>query len=148
RPWIELQPDRRMVESFLHDFPGPTAGRSFYHGVSIVPPGAVVRIGVGRRAQFTQLLAMNDFIDDHMAAALSSRSDNDLVDEAEHLLLQGVKTQLDADVPVGGLCSGGVDSSILLAMAARSHPDLRVFHADIVGPLSEHSAAAHLSRHL
>ena len=148
RPWIELQPDRGMVESFLHAFPGPTAGRSFYQGVSLVPPGAVVHVGVGRCTQLSQLLAMNDFIDDHMAAAFASRSDNDLVDEAEQLLLQGVKTQLEADVPVGAFCSGGVDSSLVLAMAARSHSDLRVFHADIVGPLSEHSAAAHLSRHL
>jgi asparagine synthase (glutamine-hydrolysing) len=43
----------------------------------------------------------------------------DLTDELEQLLSKSVKRQLVADVPVGILLSGGVDSSIVTALAAR-----------------------------
>lgn len=42
-----------------------------------------------------------------------------LVDEFEALLSESVKLQLVADVPVGILLSGGVDSSLITAIAAR-----------------------------
>jgi len=46
-------------------------------------------------------------------------ADEDLVDELDGLLQGAVKRQLVADVPVGILLSGGVDSSLVTAMAAR-----------------------------
>jgi asparagine synthase (glutamine-hydrolysing) len=64
------------------------------------------------------------------------------------MLLKSVKTQLLADAPVGAFCSGGVDSSIIVAMASKFHNNLAIFHADVIGPTSEHSAAAALAKHL
>jgi asparagine synthase (glutamine-hydrolysing) len=43
-----------------------------------------------------------------------------LVDEYEHLLADSVRLRLVADVPVGVMLSGGVDSSLVVAMAARA----------------------------
>jgi asparagine synthase (glutamine-hydrolysing) len=69
------------------------------------------------------------------------------VDQLEEALLQSVEMQLAADVPVGALCSGGVDSSVIMAMARKFHNNLAIFHADVVSD-SECDAAAALAKHL
>lgn len=54
--------------------------------------------------------------------------ENELVDRLEQLLEDSVREQLVADVPVGVLLSGGVDSSLVVAMAARvSSKPVRTF---------------------
>ena len=46
-------------------------------------------------------------------------AEEDLVNEADRLLADSVRLRLIADVPVGVMLSGGVDSSLVTAMAAR-----------------------------
>ncbi len=47
-------------------------------------------------------------------------SDEQLVEELESLLTEAVRSQLIADVPLGIMLSGGIDSSLITAMAARN----------------------------
>jgi asparagine synthase (glutamine-hydrolysing) len=54
-------------------------------------------------------------------------ADEDLLDELETSLEDAVGRQLVADVPVGVLLSGGVDSSLITAMAARRTERVRTF---------------------
>jgi asparagine synthase (glutamine-hydrolysing) len=50
-----------------------------------------------------------------------------LVDQLEALLEDAVRRQLQADVPVGVLLSGGVDSSLITAMAVRASRHIKTF---------------------
>ena len=58
---------------------------------------------------------------------LGVSSEQDLVDELDGLIHKSVKQQLVADVPVGVLLSGGVDSSLITAYAARESRVLKTF---------------------
>ena len=56
------------------------------------------------------------------------RSDEELAEELESLLRQSVRRRLIADVPIGILLSGGIDSSLVTALAAQvSDTPVRTF---------------------
>jgi asparagine synthase (glutamine-hydrolysing) len=59
--------------------------------------------------------------------------ESELLDELEALLEDSVRRQLVADVPVGVLLSGGVDSSLVTAMAVRATPNVRTFTISFPG---------------
>jgi asparagine synthase (glutamine-hydrolysing) len=62
-----------------------------------------------------------------LAPAERQPSGDELVRTLEDLLEGAVRRQLVADVPVGLLLSGGVDSSLITALAARSGQRLKTF---------------------
>lgn len=66
----------------------------------------------------------------------SKESDQDergLEDELETLLEDAVRRQMVADVPVGVLLSGGVDSSLITAMAVRASSRVKTFTVGFEG---------------
>ena len=62
-------------------------------------------------------------------------TDEELLEELERLLADSVRLRLIADVPVGIMLSGGVDSSLVAAMAARvSSRRIKTFNISFPGP--------------
>jgi asparagine synthase (glutamine-hydrolysing) len=62
--------------------------------------------------------------------------------EIEGLLEQAVARRLEADVPLGCFLSGGVDSSLVAALAVRERPDLATFTVRMPGAQYDESARA------
>ena len=83
--------------------------------------------------------------------AASSRpvDETALLDELEALLEDAVRRQMVADVPVGVLLSGGVDSSLITAMAVRSSSQVQTFTIGFPGhgKLDETEHARLIARH-
>jgi asparagine synthase (glutamine-hydrolysing) len=71
----------------------------------------------------------------HLPEPASGRAPHQqaLVDELEHHLFESVRLRLIADVPVGIMLSGGVDSSLVTAMAARLNPRVKTFTISFPG---------------
>jgi asparagine synthase (glutamine-hydrolysing) len=57
----------------------------------------------------------------------------DIVDELDTTLTTAIVDRLVSDVPVGTLLSGGLDSSLVTAIAAQHKDGLKAFHVSIAG---------------
>lgn len=83
------------------------------------------------------------------SAAQKPVDENALLDELETLLEDAVRRQLVADVPVGVLLSGGVDSSLVTSMAVRAAAKVKTFTIRFPGhgKLDETEHARLIARH-
>tara|TARA_B110000977_G_scaffold200611_1_gene291779 strand:+ start:2547 stop:4418 length:1872 start_codon:yes stop_codon:yes gene_type:complete len=74
---------------------------------------------------------------------------NTLLGEFESLFEDSIAKQLEADVPVGVLLSGGLDSSLVTAVAARFTDSLKTFNVRFpgFGKLDETEHARNIARH-
>jgi asparagine synthase (glutamine-hydrolysing) len=116
-------------------------GDAVYRGLHEVRPGWTVRFdraGTHHR----QYWSLESADHPHDAATTTAH--------VRHLLDEIVRQQLPADVPLGALLSGGLDSSVLCALAARNLPDaarLRTYSVDFAGSETDFKAdALHVSR--
>ena len=148
RPWVDLAADPLMVASYLLNFRGPTSGFTFLKGVSAVRPGQYLTLKPGETPKAETFARLEDFLDAGKIHSLAGATPRQMADDLDELMTQAVKSHMFADVPVGAFCSGGVDSSLLMAMAARTHDNLAIFHANVKGRWSEYGSAAALSKWL
>jgi asparagine synthase (glutamine-hydrolysing) len=148
KPWVQLEPEPFSISSYLMGFGGPTKGFTFYQKVKVLAPGEFITLKRGGRPQRETFFRLSDFWDREEMMASDSLSPRQTVDRLEKVLYESVKSQMFADSRVGAFCSGGVDSSLLVAMASKMHNNLAIFHANVLGPWSEYHAARDLSKHL
>ncbi|MCX8099719.1 MAG: asparagine synthase (glutamine-hydrolyzing) [Geminicoccaceae bacterium] len=124
--------DAALVEwSLYRNLDFPTRG-TLVRGIDAVMPGELVRLARGERRHAFYFRAPEavDAREFRRVAALPAET---VVDEVERALAVIVREQLVSDVPVGTLLSGGLDSSVLTAIAARYRRDLTAFHVSIAG---------------
>jgi asparagine synthase (glutamine-hydrolysing) len=129
--------------------PGP---RTCFEGVQLLPPGHCLRITPGTSGKSPDIAERAYWEMDFPAQGEEEWGDNPtaLVDEFERLLLQAVEERLRADVPVGSYLSGGVDSSMILALACRlKGPAINTYTVRVNEPEFDELSAANLSaRHI
>jgi asparagine synthase (glutamine-hydrolysing) len=148
RPWIAFEPDAFTVVSYLSGFGGPMQGQTFFRGVKAVGGGRVVEVADGRISAERSFFSLPDFWDADRVKSLDCLKAGEIVDRFDEAINVSVERQLFADAEVGAFCSGGVDSSLLMALAARKHNNLAIFHANVKGRWSEVGAARQLAEHL
>ena len=147
-PWMALKPDHGSLMSYLMKFGGPTSGRSFFEGVHSLGPGEYLLSKRGEKPVIAPFFKLPDFLDADESERLRGLSPTAVADEFDELMQNAVSSHLFADAKVGAFCSGGVDSSLIIAMAARQKQDVALFHANVKGDWSETGAARNLADHL
>jgi asparagine synthase (glutamine-hydrolysing) len=105
--------------------------RSIYRGLNKLPQGCLLRL---ERSNLEGTLPKPEPYWDLEAAVLSAKaspfvgSETEAEDRLDELLRRSVAARMVADVPVGGFLSGGVDSSLTVAlMQAVSSRPVRTF---------------------
>lgn len=108
-------------------FTGWTADhRTLFQGVKRLPPGSILRYNL-KTHTFTVSKYFSAVPAWDRAAPLGddpSRWADAINDE----LTRAIRMQLLSDVPVGTFCSGGLDSSLVTAIAAKMHPGVHAFN--------------------
>jgi asparagine synthase (glutamine-hydrolysing) len=134
--------DKRAVGQFLEFGYTFQEERTILNGVHKLQPGHFVCLRLNGK-----LIGKRYF-----NPQLTNPRDADLPDVEEQLfsaLDEVVTQQLVADVPVGLLLSGGLDSSIIAAIAARRTPNVRTFTMGFAySDLDERGPANSVARHI
>lgn len=144
---VPARPDLRGIDQLFSfsAIPGPV---TCFEGIRLLPPAHRLRIDADHGDIDERAYWKMDFPD-----AGQERDTNDpkeFVDALEQRLCAAVDERLRADVPVGSYLSGGVDSSMILALASRSKSSpISTYTVQVKQPgLDELSAATRVARHL
>jgi len=110
--------DLDALEGFLafNSIPAPL---SIFRGTSKLPAGHILvwdELGATRISRYARPAPV-------AASEVRTESETELAEELRARIRDSVRAHLIADVPVGVLLSGGVDSSLLTALAAQETPD-------------------------
>ncbi len=126
-PAFNAAVDRGALALLLrHNYvPGP---HSIYAGIHKLPPGTWLKLEAGQREAMPVAFWSLADVAERGSANPFTGSDTEAVDALELHLGNAVRGQMMADVPLGALLSGGIDSSLITAlMQANSTRPVRTF---------------------
>lgn len=113
---VEARPDLRGIDHTFTFFalPGPV---TCFEGINILLPGHVLTVDLGRPGRGTDLVPRPYWQVGFPDRGQEERCDSRTIDTYDGLLRQSVERRLRADVSVVSYLSGGLDSSVVLALA-------------------------------
>jgi asparagine synthase (glutamine-hydrolysing) len=122
-PWLTPRLHRRGLAAYLQYgyVPDPL---SILDGVAKVPPGHTLRVSSGRPAKPRRYWRASD----HFKTGRTFASETAAAEELWDKLEDAVRFHMVSDVPVGAFLSGGVDSTAVVSIMARSsHRPIKTF---------------------
>lgn len=130
-PWITREIDQVSLSRYLalHYVPGD---RSIYSGIQKLLPGHYISLSVDQ-----PVIEPRRYYQPPLRKFETPIAD----DELAELIESAVRSRLISDVPVGVFLSGGLDSSIVAAAAARHVDRLATFSMGF--PSAQHDESAH-----
>ena len=149
---VPTRPDHRGIDHVFSfsAVPGP---RTCFAGIQLLPPGHFLSItpggGNGASAVIKEQAYWEMNFPDQGTEEWGANPKR-LIDDFENVLLQAVEERLRADVPVGAYLSGGVDSSMIVALACHlKGPAINTYTVRVHAPeLDELDAASLSARHI
>ncbi len=123
-PRWQGQIDRDALSLYLRHNCVPSPW-SIYRGIRKLSPGCWLTVDASGHESEGRYWDLRDTVRTGAegrgrgAAQPNAQSDREAVDSLERLLSQAIDGQMLADVPLGAFLSGGVDSSVIVALMAR-----------------------------
>src|SRR5260221_2712251 len=149
---VPARPDLRGIDQIFtfSALPGPV---TCFEGVQLLPPGHYLQITPANDRGAAATITERAYWEmDFPNAGDEERGDDPrrLVDDFEKVLLHAVEERLRADVPVGAYLSGGVDSSVIVALACHlKGPAINTYTVRVDAPeLDELDSANLTARHV
>jgi asparagine synthase (glutamine-hydrolysing) len=149
---VPARPDLRGIDHIFTfaALPGPI---TCFEGVQLLPAGRYLEIIPGNADGIRPTINERAYWEmDFPDRGQENRGGEarSLVDRFETIMLQSVEKRLRADVPVGAYLSGGVDSSMIAALACHlKGPAINTYTIRVDAPeLDELSAANLVARHI
>lgn len=136
-----------LIAYFRHSYiPEP---HCIYRGFHKLEPGQLLRIDgtdAAYDARPTPFWSAREAVESGIGDSLAG----DYLGDLEALLLEAVRLRMEADVPLGAMLSGGIDSSLIVAlMQAQSRRPVRTFSIGFEeAGFDEASYARDVARHL
>ncbi len=80
-----------------------------------------------------------NYYDDKLSGEYLEFSESEIISKLENLLIKAVKRQLISDVPIGFFLSGGLDSTLIVAIAKKIYPEknFKCFTINVTGSEKE-----------
>jgi asparagine synthase (glutamine-hydrolysing) len=146
---LKVKPDPMRTLFAINGIAEKSSKYTLFNGIFPVKPGSYLKIQPGHEnpREFFYYKIIDDF-EPERYAELERRSSAEILAEFERLLCHSIKSMLVADAPLGAFVSGGIDSSLISAIAHKSYPDLKLLTANVLGQFSEFEDAQSLSKHL
>ena len=140
--FAEAALDRDAAYRFLlyEYLPGSVSG---WHGIAKLEPGCILTANHGDiRIERYWRPAMQ-------SGAHAADREEEAIERLDELLTASVRERVVADVPVGVFLSGGLDSSLITALAAKAAPDLTAFSVRVgCDSFDETAHAVEVARHV
>ncbi len=147
-PRVSRRLDGHTMAEFLLARPWRSR-RTMFEGIGGLEPGTWWKI-TGAGVEKKQYFHVLDNVDVSRLAAANKASPSQFVEALRNTLQNSVRLHLASDVPLGAMCSGGVDSSLIAAYAKDFQPDIQTYVADVRGSNEDSEApqAERVARHL
>ena len=127
-PWVRAEFDEDQLTDYL-TFRCVPSPNTLFRGIKKLAPGTALELDLE-----TWTSRIHQYWSPPAANPESMLSSQEAVSKVEEGLLESVRRRLVADVPVGALLSGGLDSSLVVAaMRKLGHRDIRTFSATFPG---------------
>ena len=99
-----------------------------YKGVLEVPAGSFCKFKIkDKNLEFEKFKSPLNMI------SKGNFTQKDLIDKLDNLVNSTIELHMRSDAKIGSLCSGGLDSSLISAIAYKLNPNLKLYHAGVKG---------------
>jgi len=124
-PWITKQIKSLAVYHYLTYLVAP-APMTLYEGIYKLPPGFYLKIDAHKNVQFKQWY---NLLDQKICYTQKEMKDESFcIERIRHLLRASIKKRMMSDVPFGVFLSGGIDSSLNVALMSEFTDKVKTFN--------------------